>query len=71
MRLLEEGLKRFEEEVFQYRKQYEVTCDLKNMQTAMNLLREFQYRKRYEVTCDIFMTMQEWFHHVVSIPQAV
>ena len=36
---------------FQYRKRYEVTCDVEVPPTALpDLL--FQYRKRYEVTCD-------------------
>ena len=36
---------------FQYRKRYEVTCDIKiaDEERAAAL---FQYRKRYEVTCD-------------------
>ena len=37
--------------MFQYRKRYEVTCDLKEKIVPVNLV-EFQYRKRYEVTCD-------------------
>ena len=36
---------------FQYRKRYEVTCDMKNSLELDPPLR-FQYRKRYEVTCD-------------------
>ena len=37
---------------FQYRKQYEVTCDLNEKgKRAKNSM--FQYRKRYEVTCDM------------------
>ena len=37
--------------MFQYRKRYEVTCDVfKNVETAEAV--QFQYRKRYEVTCD-------------------
>ena len=37
---------------FQYRKRYEVTCDLL-MKTFMLRSSSFQYRKRYEVTCDV------------------
>ena len=36
---------------FQYRKRYEVTCDL-YIVYGIALLVAFQYRKRYEVTCD-------------------
>ena len=36
---------------FQYRKRYEVTCDLKSNTVSLIEL-AFQYRKRYEVTCD-------------------
>ena len=36
---------------FQYRKRYEVTCDVRGVQVdSIDVL--FQYRKRYEVTCD-------------------
>ena len=39
------------ENPFQYRKRYEVTCDIGIvMEEEWMLL--FQYRKRYEVTCD-------------------
>ena len=36
---------------FQYRKRYEVTCDMHERNTPSTDIR-FQYRKRYEVTCD-------------------
>ena len=56
--------------VFQYRKRYEVTCDL-----VMNAMGEtdiaFQYRKRYEVTCDLDFHVEREGGRVVSIPQAV
>ena len=39
-------------ETFQYRKRYEVTCDLKYSWRLLQLFCSFQYRKRYEVTCD-------------------
>ena len=36
---------------FQYRKRYEITCDVD--QTALSKATSaFQYRKRYEITCD-------------------
>ena len=38
--------------VFQYRKRYEVTCDV-NPWASEPLTPTFQYRKRYEVTCDM------------------
>ena len=37
--------------MFQYRKRYEVTCDMRHSKKKL-LLKGFQYRKRYEVTCD-------------------
>ena len=37
--------------LFQYRKRYEVTCDM-DVDTGDVMFVEFQYRKRYEVTCD-------------------
>ena len=37
--------------MFQYRKRYEVTCDIEVMMTDC-CASPFQYRKRYEVTCD-------------------
>ena len=37
---------------FQYRKRYEVTCDLRPGRIDLILEIPFQYRKRYEVTCD-------------------
>ena len=36
---------------FQYRKRYEVTCDVSGLVKKQKDA-EFQYRKRYEVTCD-------------------
>ena len=36
---------------FQYRKRYEVTCDV-DAGFYGTITFEFQYRKRYEVTCD-------------------
>ena len=36
---------------FQYRKRYEVTCDL-SLYSGSPQSDMFQYRKRYEVTCD-------------------
>ena len=36
---------------FQYRKRYEVTCDIATFEIAEAIV-QFQYRKRYEVTCD-------------------
>ena len=36
---------------FQYRKRYEVTCDIASGGVKFSA-GEFQYRKRYEVTCD-------------------
>ena len=36
---------------FQYRKRYEVTCDLQ-VKDSVGGPYGFQYRKRYEVTCD-------------------
>ena len=38
--------------LFQYRKRYEVTCDVMT-RIDKDLSHMFQYRKRYEVTCDI------------------
>ena len=38
---------------FQYRKRYEVTCDIRGGQHERRSFKRFQYRKRYEVTCDI------------------
>ena len=38
---------------FQYRKRYEVTCDVYILDSTSILLWAFQYRKRYEVTCDL------------------
>ena len=40
-------------EKFQYRKRYEVTCDVFLHTVVSEFLRKFQYRKRYEVTCDV------------------
>ena len=37
--------------LFQYRKRYEVTCDMALI-NANDAVALFQYRKRYEVTCD-------------------
>ena len=37
---------------FQYRKRYEVTCDMRRMTNPIAARLMFQYRKRYEVTCD-------------------
>ena len=37
---------------FQYRKRYEVTCDVNNSDLQTLDEDQFQYRKRYEVTCD-------------------
>ena len=38
---------------FQYRKRYEVTCDVRiDGSNPVNYF-AFQYRKRYEVTCDV------------------
>ena len=37
---------------FQYRKRYEITCDLAVM-IQQSIERKFQYRKRYEITCDV------------------
>ena len=40
---------------FQYRKRYEVTCDV-NVEVPPAALPDlFQYRKRYEVTCDALL----------------
>ena len=36
---------------FQYRKRYEVTCDMSKYNEGLSKYK-FQYRKRYEVTCD-------------------
>ena len=57
-------------ERFQYRKRYEITCDIKGLEKKSTGF-SFQYRKRYEITCD-----SEWNHYParydqVSIPQAV
>ena len=37
---------------FQYRKRYEVTCDIFIKRRKKSMAAPFQYRKRYEVTCD-------------------
>ena len=37
---------------FQYRKRYEITCDLVAYDWGKKNLPTFQYRKRYEITCD-------------------
>ena len=37
---------------FQYRKRYEVTCDVPLARVLLVAVLGFQYRKRYEVTCD-------------------
>ena len=37
----------------------------------MRQTKGFQYRKRYGLHAMYTMTMQEWFHEMVSIPQAV
>ena len=55
---------------FQYRKRYEVTCDLQELLDTTKPS-EFQYRKRYEVTCDSGGTIGMGGGVVVSIPQAV
>ena len=57
-------------EEFQYRKRYEVTCDVKNISIAIGN-DKFQYRKRYEVTCDMIILACIHFRGQVSIPQAV
>ena len=36
---------------FQYRKRYEITCDIAVIERYYRLFK-FQYRKRYEITCD-------------------
>ncbi len=36
---------------FQYRKRYEITCDIKEFREVTEPW-PFQYRKRYEITCD-------------------
>ena len=38
-------------DLFQYRKRYEITCDVASQNISMRLV-SFQYRKRYEITCD-------------------
>ena len=43
-------------ELFQYRKRYEVTCDLLPIHSLVALI-SFQYRKRYEVTCDLIVSI--------------
>ena len=55
---------------FQYRKRYEVTCDLFINGEEYNE-GEFQYRKRYEVTCDLAVRSRHGDALRVSIPQAV
>ena len=54
--IMDEANKKFNW-MFQYRKRYEVTCDMipKSLVSSGNL---FQYRKRYEVTCDINSTLR-------------
>ena len=42
--------------LFQYRKRYEVTCDM-ILTLIKDLIYRFQYRKRYEVTCDMILTL--------------
>ena len=37
---------------FQYRKRYEITCDMFKAIIEFRT-EEFQYRKRYEITCDV------------------
>ena len=56
---------------FQYRKRYEVTCDM--FLKGGNLCAyKFQYRKRYEVTCDAYGAGKgKEVGRRVSIPQAV
>ena len=56
--------------MFQYRKRYEVTCDLEWHSLIGSDFR-FQYRKRYEVTCDENPVDGNNFGTGVSIPQAV
>ena len=41
----------YEEAVFQYRKRYEITCDV-YLFVGKSCRFMFQYRKRYEITCD-------------------
>ena len=45
-------------EEFQYRKRYEVTCDITES-TDTESLKLFQYRKRYEVTCDLYRSYRQ------------
>ena len=55
---------------FQYRKRYEVTCDLDAIYEKL-IEDLFQYRKRYEVTCDTGIWYISDIDNLVSIPQAV
>ena len=55
---------------FQYRKRYEVTCDMKR-DARLNYMIRFQYRKRYEATYDFIACDRLDYNSDVSIPQAV
>ena len=60
--------------MFQYRKRYEVTCDLSSSTKLSWSIASmgFQYRKRYEVTCDLTLYTKHGMDLIlVSIPQAV
>ena len=56
---------------FQYRKRYEITCDLDTKDYVYRKENRFQYRKRYEITCDLEEEFPEDRCFNVSIPQAV
>ena len=58
-------------EVFQYRKRYEITCDFRSSAPSHGGPLWFQYRKRYEITCDVINGYPCGISREVSIPQAV
>ena len=70
MRLVKSSTYKHVSSWFQYRKRYEVTCDIALAVVALYGIL-FQYRKRYEVTCDSKTRLDAGRNFNVSIPQAV
>ena len=62
--------KKIQDQLFQYRKRYEVYCNLLCMHFGIENV-TFQYRKRYEVYCNEIQDNCVAGYGPVSIPQAV
>ena len=63
--------KSIENNKFQYRKRYEVYCNMAAEVARKEAAAAFQYRKRYEVYCNLGSIRLTTRYNWVSIPQAV